>query len=67
MALSKDGNSAIVRLEHIVLWKNNKPDPDGDVVVAGREDKIFRLDGVDAQECASLAADSGELAALPER
>jgi len=67
VALSKDSSSAIVRLEQIVLWKNNKPDPDGDVVLAGREDKIFRLDRVDAQECAALAGDSGELAALPER
>lgn len=67
VALSKDNKSAIVRLEHIVVWKNDKPDPDGDVVVAGRDDRIFRLDRVDAQECASLLDDSEQLAALRER
>lgn len=67
VALSKDSNSAIIRLERIVVWKNNRPDPDGDAVLAGADDKIFRLDRVDARECASLADDSGQLAALRER
>lgn len=67
VALSKDNKSAIVRLEQIVVWKNNKPDPDGDVVLEGRDDKIFRLDRVDAQECASLVGDSEQLAALRDR
>jgi len=67
VALSKDNKSAIVHLEQIVVWKNNKPDPDGDVVLEGRNDKIFRLDRVDAQECATLLGDSGQLAALRDR
>ena len=67
VALSKNSKSATVRLERIVVWKNNKPDPDGDAVLAGADDKIFRLDRVDAQECASLAGDSAQLAALRER
>jgi hypothetical protein len=41
-----------------VVWKDNKPDPDGDAVLAGGDDKIFRLDRVDVQQCASLLGDS---------
>jgi hypothetical protein len=67
IALSKDGKSAIVRLQRIVVWKNNKPDDDGEAELAGADDKIFRLDRVDAQECASLLTDREELAALRER
>jgi hypothetical protein len=67
VALSKDSKSAIVRLDRIVLWKDHKPDPDGDAVLAGRDDRIFRLDRVDARECASLLGDSEQLAALRER
>jgi hypothetical protein len=67
VALSTDSKSAIVRLERIVVWKNNKPDENGQAVLAGADDKIFRLDRVDAQECASLVSDSQELAALPQK
>jgi hypothetical protein len=58
VALSRDHNSAIIRLDRIVVWKDNKPDPDGDAVLAGGDDKIFRLDRVDVQQCASLLGDS---------
>jgi len=66
VALSKDDKSAIVRLERIVLWKNGKPDDKDETELAGAGDRIFRLDRVDAQECASLLTDSEEVAALRE-
>jgi len=67
VALSKDAKSAIVRLERIVVWKDDKPDEGGEAVLAGADDKIFRLDRVAAQECASLLTDSKKLAALRQK
>ena len=64
-AMSKDDKSAIIRLERIRIWQNNKPDDDAeDALVAGADDKIFRLDRADNRECASLVTDRKELAAL---
>lgn len=65
VALSKDDRSAIIRLERVRIWQNNKPDEEaGDSLVAGADDRIFRLDRADARECASLVTDRKELAAL---
>ncbi|MEK9278309.1 hypothetical protein MTR72_01460 [Bradyrhizobium sp. ISRA442] len=65
VALSKDNKSAIVRLERVRVWQNNKPDDEAEQsLVAGADDKIFRLDRADSSECASLVTDRKELAAL---
>lgn len=65
VALSKDDRSAIVRLESIRVWQNNKPDDDAEKsLLAGADDKIFRLDRTDNADCASLVTDRKELAAL---
>ncbi|MGV7216102.1 hypothetical protein [Bradyrhizobium sp. UFLA05-112] len=65
IALAKDDKSAIVRLERIKVWQNNKLDDDAkESLVAGADDKIFRLDRTDTSECASLVTDRKELAAL---
>jgi hypothetical protein len=65
VALSKDDKSAIIRLERIRIWQNNKPDDEAeDSLVAGADDKIFRLDRTDTGECASLVTDRKELAAI---
>ncbi|MCA1410070.1 hypothetical protein I6F30_02660 [Bradyrhizobium sp. NBAIM20] len=65
VALSKDDRSAIVRLERVRVWQNNKPDDDAEhSLTAGADDKIFRLDRADNRECASLVTDRKELAAL---
>jgi hypothetical protein len=64
-AMSKDDKSAVIRLERIRIWQNNKPDDEAeDALVAGADDKIFRLDRADNKECASLVTDRKELAAL---
>ena len=64
-AVSKDDKSAVLRLESIRIWQNNKPDDDAEhSLVAGADDKIFRLDRTDTKECASLVTDRKELAAL---
>ena len=65
IALSKDTKSTLVRLERVRIWENNKPDEEAsDSLVAGADDKIFRLDRVNPNECASLVSDRKELAAL---
>lgn len=65
VALSKDDRSAIIRLERIRIWQNDKPDGEAeDELVAGTDDKIFRLDRAPNRECASLVTDRKELAAL---
>lgn len=65
VALSKENKSAIVRLERVRVWQNNKPDADAEEsLVAGADDGIFRLDRADNAECASLVTDRKELAAL---
>jgi hypothetical protein len=66
VALTNDDKSAIVRLERIRLWKNNRPDDEAELT-SGTDDKIFRLDRVDGEECASLLTDREELAALRQK
>ncbi|WP_291608113.1 hypothetical protein [Bradyrhizobium sp.] len=65
IALSKEDKSAIARLESIRIWQNNKPDDEAEhALVAGADDKIFRLDRTDTRDCASLVTDRKELAAI---
>lgn len=64
-AMAQDDKSAIIRLESIRIWQNNKPDDEAEhALVAGADDKMFRLDRADNRECASLVTDRKELAAL---
>jgi hypothetical protein len=65
IALSKDDKSAIVRLERITVWQRNKPDAEAaDALLAGADDKIFRLDRSGTTDCAALVTDRKELAAI---
>ena len=61
----KDDKSALIRLERIRIWERNKPDDDeSNDLVAGADDKIFRVDRTDLHECSELVTDRKELAAL---
>jgi hypothetical protein len=65
VALSKDDRSAIIRLDRITIWQRNKPDDEaGDALLAGADDKIFRVDRADTRDCAALVADRKALAAI---
>jgi hypothetical protein len=65
IALSKDDKSAIIRLDRITIWQRNKPDAvAGDALLAGADDKIFRLDRADARDCSALVTNRKELAAI---
>ena len=54
VALSKDDKSAIVHLEAIAIWNRKHPDGESDSLQGGADDKVFRLERVDAKECAEL-------------
>ena len=61
----KDDKAALIRLERIRIWERNKPDDDAsNDLVAGADDKIFRVDLAELRECAELVTDRKELAAL---
>ena len=61
----KDDKSALIRLERIRIWERNKPDDEAsNDLVAGADDKIFRVDRSDLHECSELVTDRKELAAL---
>jgi hypothetical protein len=65
VGLAKDSKATLIRLERIRIWRNNKPDDDAsDELVAGADDKIFRLDRADLEECRSLVTDRKELAEM---
>jgi hypothetical protein len=65
VALADSDKSVILRLEQIRIWDAKKPDPDaGQSLQGGADDRVFRLDRVDAENCASLVADRKELAAM---
>ena len=65
IAMSKDDQSAIIRLERITIWQRNKPDAEaGDALLAGADDKIFRLDRAEVRDCAALVTNRKELAAI---
>ncbi|MDE5456537.1 hypothetical protein GWE18_27665 [Bradyrhizobium sp. CSA112] len=61
----KDDKSALIQLKRIRIWERNKADEDAsNDLVAGADDKIFRVDRADLRECAELVTDRRELAAL---
>jgi hypothetical protein len=64
--LANEDGSLIVKLpDHIRIWKGKDPDEDAmSALMAGDDDKIFQLDRADPNQCAALAYDRKELAAL---
>jgi hypothetical protein len=63
IGLTKDYKATLIRLERIRIWRNNKPEDEASLV-AGADDKIFRLDRAGLEECRSLVTDRKELAAM---
>jgi hypothetical protein len=57
--------SVMVKLERIRIWKDKNYDEDAaQDLVAGADDKSFRLDRTALQDCESLVTDRKELAAI---
>jgi hypothetical protein len=65
VALKDDNRSVLMQVERISVWLHNNPDREaGESLLAGADDKIFRLERVDNRECASLVTNRKELAAM---
>jgi hypothetical protein len=66
VALKNDDKSAIVSLERVRIWRSGTDsDPEtADGLVAGADDKEFRLDRAPLSECAPLISDKKERAAM---
>jgi len=63
--LTNNDGSVIVKLDRIRIWKGNTPDGDAaGALQGGADDKVFRLDRTGLNECANLASDRKELAAM---
>ncbi len=63
--LAPDNASVLVKLEAIRIWKGKDNDDDAaSELKAGADDKVFRLDRTGVSECASLAMNRKELAAM---
>jgi hypothetical protein len=66
ISMSKGNKSAIVKLEVIGVWDRKHPDRDAVTLEGGVDDKVFRLDRVDASECADLTGHK-EVASLQRK
>jgi hypothetical protein len=62
--LTPDNKSTLVRLDSIRIWRNNKPDDEGFALSGGADDRVFRLDRANLEDCRSLVTDRKELAAM---
>jgi hypothetical protein len=63
--LAQDNASVIVKLESIRIWKGKDYDEDAATSLnAGADDKVFRLDRTTINDCATLAMNRKELAAM---
>jgi hypothetical protein len=65
VALANSDKAVIVKLERVRIWKDKNYDEDAaQDLVAGADDKTFRLDRTSLSDCESLVSDRKELAAL---
>jgi|SRR5581483_2080386 len=63
--LAQDNASVLVKLEAIRIWKGKNNDDDAATELkAGADDKVFRLDRTNIGDCASLAMNRKQLAAM---
>lgn len=63
--MAKTDNAVLVRLDRVRIWQNNKPDEEDALALeGGADDRVFRLDRADLEDCRALVADRKELAAM---
>jgi len=63
--LTPDNKSAMLYVEQVRIWRNGNVDEEAsDSLVGGADDKVFRLDRIRLDDCASLVEDRKELAAM---
>jgi hypothetical protein len=66
IAISGNNKTTIVHLDSIGVWDRKHPDGDAITLESGADDKVFRLDRVDANECAELMVHK-EVASLQDK
>jgi hypothetical protein len=65
IGITSDNKSTMIRLERVRIWRRNNPDEEAaDALMAGADDRMFRLHRVSLKDCTSLVTDRKELAAL---
>lgn len=65
VTLASGDKSVVVDLDQVRIWDVNKPDEDATHSLrAGADDKTFRLDRANVEECTSLVPDHDELEAM---
>lgn len=66
IAMTPDNKSAMLYVESVRIWRNNKPDEEMSTLslVGGADDRVFRLDRANLDQCRSLVHDRKELAAM---
>jgi hypothetical protein len=63
--MAKGDKATLIRLEAVRIWNNNKPDEEAALSLqGGADDRVFRLDRADLEDCRALVADRKELAAM---
>jgi hypothetical protein len=66
IALAPNSKAIIVKLESVVVWLADKPEDESAQfeLKGGTDDRVFRLERVDMDNCRSLIRDGDEIAAL---
>jgi hypothetical protein len=65
ISMTSDNESTMIRLERVRIWRRSNPDEEAaDALVAGADDRVFRLHRVSLKDCTSLVTDRKTLAAL---
>jgi hypothetical protein len=63
--MGKTDKAVLVRLERVRIWQNNKPDEEASHSLdGGADDRVFRLDRADLEDCRVLVTDRKELVAM---
>ena len=63
--MTPDNKSAMLYVERVRIWRDGAPDEEeSKSLVGGADDKVFRLDRIRLEDCASLVEDRKELAAM---
>lgn len=66
ISLAPDSKAIIVKLDSVAVWPADKPEDQNAVfeLKGGTDDKVFRLDRVDMENCKSLIKEGDEVAAV---
>ncbi|MCK9907720.1 hypothetical protein MXD81_01155 [Microbacteriaceae bacterium K1510] len=65
--MAGNDKSTMVSLSRMRIWQKNNRDDEGADLNGGTDDRLFRLDRADIEDCASLITDRDELTALRRR